>query len=105
MSNVSDTSTLSIDASHPCLVGHFPGQPIVPGVLLLDRVLSRAEACLGHRLNVVALPVAKFTRPLLPGEVAVLQLEVRDTEIKFDIAKDNARIAQGTFKVDRGSSR
>ena len=30
MSNVSDTSTLSIDASHPCLVGHFPGQPIVP---------------------------------------------------------------------------
>lgn len=105
MSNVSDTSSLSIDASHPCLAGHFPGQPIVPGVLLLDRVLSRAELCLGARINIIALPVAKFTRPLLPGEVAVLQLEVHDAEVKFDISKDNARIAQGCFKIDRGSPR
>ncbi len=103
MSNVSDTSTLSIDSSHPCLAGPFPGHPIVPGVLLLDRVLARAESCVGQRLNVTSLPVAKFTRPLLPGEVAVLQLEVHETEIKFDISKDNARIAQGSFKIDRGS--
>ena len=77
----------------------------MPGVLLLDRVLARAELCVGQRLHVTALPVAKFTRPLLPGELAVLQLEVHDAEIKFDISKDNARIAQGSFKVDRGSSR
>lgn len=105
MSNVSDTSTLSIDASHPSLAGHFPGQPIVPGVLLLDRVLARAEECLKVRINFTSLPVAKFTRPLLPGEVALLRLEVHDTEIKFDITKDDARIAQGSFRFDRGSSR
>ena len=105
MPNVLDTSSLRIDDAHPCLAGHFPGQPIVPGVLLLDRVLARAETCIGQRLNVTSLPVAKFTRPLLPGEEAVLQLEVHETEIKFEISKDNARIAQGSFKVDRGSAR
>jgi hypothetical protein len=30
---------------------------------------------------------------------------VHESEIKFDISKDSARIAQGSFKVDRGSSR
>ena len=74
-------------------------------MLLLDRVLSRAEVCLGTRIKITSLPVSKFTRPLLQGEVAVLQLEVHDTELKFDISKDAARIAQGSFKIDRGSSR
>jgi 3-hydroxymyristoyl/3-hydroxydecanoyl-(acyl carrier protein) dehydratase len=105
MPNVSDISHLSIDAAHPCLPGHFPGQPIVPGVLLLDRVLDRAQQCLQQKVRVAALPVAKFTRPLLPGETATLHLEILDAEIKFEITKDDARIAQGSFRIDRGTTR
>ena len=31
--------TVTIGAEHPALAGHFPGAPILPGVLLLDEML------------------------------------------------------------------
>ena len=53
----------AIPADHPCLPGHFPGHPIVPGVVLLDQVMTAAG------VQATALPSAKFLRPVRPGEV------------------------------------
>lgn len=64
-----------IDAAHPSLPGHFPGRPVVPGVVVLDRVLAAAEALLGTSPDALRLPQVKFVRPLLPGEPARLRLE------------------------------
>lgn len=99
-----DVSTLRIDASHPSLPGHFPGRPIVPGVLLLDRVISRAERWLEHRLSIETLAQAKFTQPLLPNQEATLSLTYTDPELKFEIYKGSDRIAQGSFRLRRGPS-
>ena len=64
----------TIAADHPSLPGHFPGRPLVPGVLLLDRVLEAIEA--GHGpLGALRLPQVKFLQPLLPGEEARVELE------------------------------
>lgn len=58
------TATGRIPASHPSLPGHFPGQPVVPGVVILDMVDTIAR---DHGLgSVAALPRAKFLAPLLP---------------------------------------
>lgn len=65
----------SIDPSHPALPGHFPGNPVVPGVLVLDRVLDEVEAASGLAVAALCLPQVKFLRPLLPGEVADITLE------------------------------
>lgn len=65
----------SIAADHPSLPGHFPGQPVVPGVLVLDRVLAAAEALLGETPPTLHMPQVKFVRPLLPEQPARLRLE------------------------------
>ncbi len=56
-----------IPAEHPALPGHFPGRPIVPGVVLLDHVL---EALLAQHPGRTAagLPSVKFLHPVQPGD-------------------------------------
>lgn len=55
----------SIDADHPSLPGHFPGRPIVPGVLILAYALASAPFQRDELLGIAQL---KFLSPLLPGE-------------------------------------
>ncbi|MGY0505767.1 hypothetical protein [Luteimonas sp. e5] len=64
----------SIPADHPALPGHFPGHPVVPGVMLLDAVLQAIEAEHGPQPP-LCLPQVKFVQPLLPGEEAEISLE------------------------------
>lgn len=60
---------LSIAPDHPALAGHFPGEPIVPGALLLDEALHSIDAAAqGWRIETVKFH--RIVRPLEP-----LQLE------------------------------
>lgn len=64
-----------IPADHPSLPGHFPGRPLVPGVVLLDCVLDAVQAaCPSLACAKLRLPQVKFLQPLLPGEPATVEL-------------------------------
>jgi 3-hydroxymyristoyl/3-hydroxydecanoyl-(acyl carrier protein) dehydratase len=84
---------LCINATHPALPGHFPGQPLVPGVVLLEQVALALRAWRGQRLARVV--EAKFLAPLLPDETAVVRLTPADARVRFEIRRDDILLARG----------
>jgi 3-hydroxyacyl-[acyl-carrier-protein] dehydratase len=58
------------------LVGHYPGFPILPGVLLIDCVRQAAGSARGAELRLCRVDRARFARPLLPGDELELSLLV-----------------------------
>ena len=93
------SSTLRIPAGHPALPGHFPGRPIVPGVVLLQCVLDEAERWLGRELAPRSLPQAKFSAPLLPEQDARLELRLTQNELRFSVTRAAQLVAQGRFAL------
>ena len=73
----------AVPADHPCLAGHFPGRPIVPGVLVLDHVFQALEQAGGVRVSHV--PQARFTSPLAPLELAHVLCEVEGAKASFHV--------------------
>lgn len=68
------SSLVDIPADHPAFAGHFPGQPILPGVLLLSRVMSLAQTHLGGRPQGCGLRNVKFVAAVAPGDRLRLDL-------------------------------
>lgn len=88
----------TIAPDHPSLVGHFPGQPVVPGVVLLDRALTAILG--GHDRRAAALPVVKFTRPVLPGQPVVVSCtESQSGRIAFECAVSGTVVARGSVTL------
>lgn len=88
---------LCFESDHPAFAGHFPGRPVVPGVLLLDHTLRAVEAATG--LTLEGLPAAKFLSPAAPGDMLDLEYEVAESVVRFEIRCGMRRIANGRFLV------
>jgi len=83
-----------IEPDHPSLPGHFPGRPLVPGVVLLERVVAAIEAAQGAP-GPLRLPQVKFMQPLLPGEEASIELEGATPRWRFRILRGDTLLASG----------
>ena len=95
--------SFTIATDHPAFEGHFPGQPILPGVVLLAEVLAGIERCLDRPLDDVRIKVAKFHAPVGPG--AQLEVELTDAgSIAFTVSSAGTRVATGTIAIDAVSS-
>jgi 3-hydroxymyristoyl/3-hydroxydecanoyl-(acyl carrier protein) dehydratase len=90
-------AAFTVPASHPSLPGHFPGTPVVPGVVVLDLVLRAASEWQGRVVSVSGLKQVKFLAPLLPEERADVALEINGESLGFRVARGEQVIAQGTF--------
>ena len=66
--------SLSIPTSHPSFAGHFPGNPILPGVLLLERVMAYAQSHTNILLTQFVLLNVKFLASVVPGDTLKLTL-------------------------------
>jgi len=63
--------------------GHFPGQPIMPGVLIIEAMAQvagilafRSGATIGKSVYFMSIEKAKFRKPVVPGDQLKLQIQV-----------------------------
>ena len=106
------TLRLCIAPDHPALAGHFPGFPVVPGVVLLDETLHAIEIA-EQRGRAARQPGAaeaapallwhigtvKFHRAVRPGELLQLEYELQpDGRARFELRAADALVASGTIE-------
>jgi 3-hydroxymyristoyl/3-hydroxydecanoyl-(acyl carrier protein) dehydratase len=94
-------TSLSFAADHPAFAGHFPGRPIVPGVLLLDAAIHAVlQACQGGTNGGATCQVnsAKFLSPVSPDENLTLSwCDSGKGQVRFDIAGSGRQVATGVL--------
>jgi 3-hydroxyacyl-[acyl-carrier-protein] dehydratase len=97
--------TLQIPRDHPSFAGHFPGHPIVPGVVLLDEVMQAIEQHVPE-LGLFSdggaeIPVCKFLAPVLPGATLSLTLswEGSPAPLTFKLHQAGQLVASGSLRA------
>ncbi|WP_175817063.1 AMP-binding protein [Burkholderia diffusa] len=90
----------TIPAAHPALPGHFPGHPIVPGVVLLDHAIAALGASLNRPLHTWRLASAKFLSPVAPGEPLDLTFDAAaGGAIRFTLRAGARDVATGVLSA------
>ena len=104
---MSHITTLHVPAQHPAFGGHFPGAPLLPGVVLLDEMLQAVGSAGGGW----SIATAKFLHPVRPGETLTLEHEppLANGAVRFTIRSAAAGagqpVATGTLIPRPSSSR
>jgi 3-hydroxyacyl-[acyl-carrier-protein] dehydratase len=91
------TATYYVSPDHDYLQGHFPGNPVMPGVLIVEAIAQAGAVCMlstpefaGRTAYFAGIDKVRFKRKVLPGET--LRLEVQ-------IGRMRGRIGFGTGKA------
>jgi 3-hydroxymyristoyl/3-hydroxydecanoyl-(acyl carrier protein) dehydratase len=79
--------------------GHFPGNPIIPGAVLLSETLIAIEAVTGVPLAACHVRAAKFFRPVRPGARARIEFtRLAPDAIRFTCLVDEQTVLSGVVE-------
>ena len=101
----------NVTINEPFFPGHFPGHPVMPGVLVVEAMAQTAAAMVGVSMDedtedrvvyFVAIDNARFRKPVVPGNVLnihVKKIQRRGSVWKFESAAtvDGAAVADAKF--------
>lgn len=88
-----------VSYNEPFFAGHFPGEPVMPGVLIIEAlaqagavaILSKPEFK-GKTAYFGAINSAKFKQKVVPGDVLMLELEIIKEKGPIGIGKATATV-------------
>ena len=88
-----------VNSSHPSISGHFPGNPIVPGAVIIENVIKVFSRSNDSR-EITSLSTVKFIKPIeVNQKVDVNFLSISTELISFECISNNVVSVLGRFKV------
>lgn len=103
----------NVTINEPFFQGHFPGHPVMPGVLIVEAMAQAAGALVVHTMGeeahgkvvyFMSIDSAKFRRPVVPGDVLAIHcnaIQHRGNVWKFEgVARvDGVKVAEATYSA------
>lgn len=96
------TVQLQVAQDHPAFAGHFPGEPLLPGVSLLAEVLEAVldEPALAALVGAAPrIGAAKFLAPVRPGAQLTITLDPNPRGLRFEVREGDRVAASGQFEA------
>ncbi len=111
IANVSATGIKNVTVNEPYFQGHFPGQPVMPGVLIIEAMAQTSAALVVHSMGphaegklvyFMSIESARFRKPVVPGDrlnVHVTKERRRGNVWKFsaEAKVDGVVVAEATY--------
>lgn len=97
---------IEVPPSSPYFEGHFPGQPVLPGVAQLDIVVDLLQRCLERDLDARALRQVRFRELVQPGDRLDVRLSRPDAsgECAFRMETRGKLAASGRVRIGGAAS-
>ena len=92
---------VTIPVDHPAFAGHFPGDPLLPGVALLAEVLEAVldEPALAAQIGASPrIGAVKFLAPVRPGAQLTILLDAGARGVRFEVREGERLAASGQFE-------
>lgn len=88
-----------IPLGHPSLEGHFPGNPVIPGVVIIEKVLhtiSQEKSSSNYKIA-----MAKFLQPLIPPATMTVHLsENAENRFNYKVMTETDVISNGIIEIN-----
>ena len=90
-------ATVSTDQHSPWFSGHFPGDPILPGVAQLHMVTASIAKVLQRQLVLQSVARIKFKKLIRPGDVLDIRAEAtaKENQYSFQITSEQQEVCSG----------
>ena len=90
---------INVTFDEPYFAGHFPGNPVMPGVLIIEALAQTGAVAIlsqpewkGKTAYFAGIDKAKFKKKVLPGDTLILETEIIKVKGPIGIGKAVARV-------------
>ena len=95
--------SIKVVENSPWFSGHFPGNPIFPGIAQLELIVKLVSEATGTSLKLIGMSRVKFRKIVRPGDLLDIQVApgTKKDQYTFRIVGDNEDVCSGSIFLSR----